>query len=111
MTIAHENSPRIPPSTLGSRLRDARNWRRLDQTELAEALDVSRASISNYENGVSIPSKLQVAAWAVATDTDVDWLRTGTDPEASPHPGNPIARLSDYKPAVSRLASIQGLAA
>lgn len=82
MTIAHQHGLRIPPSTLGSRLRDARTWRRLEQTQLAEALDVSRATISNYENGVTKPSKLQVAAWAVVCDVDVDWLRTGQTEEA-----------------------------
>lgn len=103
MTIAHHpEGRRIPPSTLGSRLRDARTWRRLEQAQLAEALDVSRATISNYENGVSKPSKLQVAAWAVVTDTDVDWLRTGHT-ETAPTPkggGRGLPEMdSNHQPA------------
>ena len=87
MTIAQHHEARIPPSTLGSRLRDARAWRKLEQTQLADALDVSRATISNYENGVTKPSKLQVAAWAVVCDVEVDWLRTGTfETENAPTP-------------------------
>ena len=34
------------------RYRSAKNW---SQTELAEALDVSRQSISKWENGTSVP--------------------------------------------------------
>lgn len=81
MSIASEPSRRIPPSTLPLRLQLAREWRGHTQDELGEALDVSRATISNYERGVGVKgiSKLQVNAWAAFCDVDVEWLKTGEE--------------------------------
>lgn len=82
MSIASNAATRIPPSTLGSRLTQAREWRGYTQDDLAAVLDVSRATISNYERGIGKKgiSKLQVNAWAAHCDVDVDWLRTGEVP-------------------------------
>jgi len=77
MSIAHNQATRIPPRTLGIRLRDAREYAGLDQNALADALDVGRATISNYERGVTKPNRLQINAWAVTCDVDVEWLKTG----------------------------------
>lgn len=85
MSIAHAHQMRIPPRTLGMRLRDAREFAALDQEALAEALDVRRTTISNYERGVTKPSRLQINAWAVTCDVDVEWLKTG----ATPNSGGP----------------------
>lgn len=78
MSIANNHEVRIPPRTLGIRLRDSREFAGLDQQALAEALDVQRTTISNYERGVTKPSRLQINAWAVTCDVDVEWLKTGT---------------------------------
>lgn len=77
MTIATDLA-RVPPSTLGIRLQQAREWRGMLQADIADALDVSRATVSNYERGISNPSRLQINAWAAACDVDVEWLKTGT---------------------------------
>ena len=77
MTIVAKIETKIPPSTLALRLRIAREWRDLKQAELAEALDVSRATIGNYESGTTHPSRLQINAWAVTCDVDVEWLKGG----------------------------------
>lgn len=95
MTLA-PNTRRTPQFGLTHRLVLARDVAGLDQTALAEALDVSRATISNYENGVTRPSRLQLNAWAVTCDVDPDWLKTGTpDPDTDP---------SDYMAEVFPLA-------
>ncbi|MGO2656048.1 MAG: helix-turn-helix transcriptional regulator, partial [Pseudoclavibacter sp.] len=70
----------IPPSTLRGRLRDSREWRGLEQVDVAKELGVSRATVSNYERGVTNPSKLVVNAWAVVCNVDVEWLNTGIAP-------------------------------
>lgn len=74
----------IPPLTLGDRLRGARTWRELSQFELADILGIARTSVSRYELGTSIPSKLVLAAWADACDVDIEWLRSGSWPN-DPH--------------------------
>jgi DNA-binding XRE family transcriptional regulator len=66
---------KVPPITLAHRLRIAREWRGLEQHDLARELGVGRSTISNYERGVTSPGKLVVNAWAVVTDVDVEWLR------------------------------------
>lgn len=103
MTIAAQNAPRIPPSTLGLRLQQSREWRELNQLDLAAVLDVSRATVSNYERGVSTPSKLQVNAWAVACDVDVEWLKTGALSSSTPR--SPQTEPADYQGTVSHLES------
>lgn len=97
MTLASDPSRRIPPSTLPLRLQVAREWRGYTQDDLAEALDVSRATVSNYERGVGLKgiSRLQVNAWAAYCDVDVEWLKTGD--EAPDFPGGGTeARTMDY---------------
>lgn len=68
---------RVPPITLGTRLRIAREWRGLSQDDLATVLGKTRQTISNYEREFTPIGKLELNAWAVTTDTDVDWLKTG----------------------------------
>ena len=94
MTIATDTEARrIPPSTLASRLRDARVWRRLEQEDIADAVGKTRQTISNYERGVTIPGKLIINAWAAFCDVDVEWLKNGFVPttndgdEMEPPPG------------------------
>lgn len=54
MTIVQEldRGPTVPPSTLRGRLRDAREWRGLDQADVAKELDCGRSTVSNYERGI-----------------------------------------------------------
>lgn len=84
MTIVSANPTRIPPLSLPVRLVLSREWRGLTQDDLAEVLDVSRATVSNYERGIGKKgiSRLQVNAWAAFCDVDVEWLKTGEIPPA-----------------------------
>ncbi len=89
MTIMQEHGLNIPPITLATRLRLAREWREIEQADLAKELGLSRASISSYENGRTSPNKLAINAWAVLCDVDVEWLRTGKPSEINdPDGGN-----------------------
>ena len=94
MTVAMGiDMKRVPPSTLQSRLRDARVWRGYTQQDLASELGVGRSTVANYETGVSEPKKLVINAWAVFCDVDVEWLKNGFVPttndgdEMEPPPG------------------------
>lgn len=78
---------RIPPLTLATRLRLAREWRHLDQADVAQELGVSRATVSNYEREATVPGKLVLNAWAVVCDVDVEWLKTGSMPGDVGHDG------------------------
>jgi transcriptional regulator with XRE-family HTH domain len=63
--------------TLGERLRYARQHARLEQTQLATLLGLSRQSISNYERDQRRPSKAVLLAWSIETDTPQEWIREG----------------------------------
>lgn len=53
---------------------------------MADALGVSRTTISNYTSGRTAPSKLQLKEWALKTGAPLEWLKTGIDPtENGPH--------------------------
>lgn len=99
MSIAHDHAVRIPPRTLGMRLRDAREFAGLDQYALADALDVRRTTISNYERGITKPSRLQINAWAVTCDVDVEWLKTG-EPSSDHGPTEPPTTDYGYEGSI-----------
>ncbi|QAY16085.1 helix-turn-helix DNA-binding domain protein [Arthrobacter phage Elesar] len=69
---------RTPQFQLKDRLRLAREQRRLEQTDMAAELGMSRATVSNYERGVTRPGKLALNAWASVCDVDVQWLSKGS---------------------------------
>lgn len=94
MTISPDER-RAPRFVLGHRLALAREVANMDRVAMAEILDVTPQSISNYENSRTTPSKLQLNAWAVATGVDVEWLKTGVAQGEGPRDGV-NGPLSDY---------------
>lgn len=69
----------IPLWTLADRLRKAREHAGLDQVTLAKEIDISRATVSNYERGLVEPRKIAVRAWALRTGVPFSWLMYGAD--------------------------------
>lgn len=91
IVLSLDRGAKVPPSTLQNRLRIAREWRGLEQADLARELGVGRSTVSNYERGVTIPGKLVINAWAVACDVDIEWLRTGQTEDPRPGPGEGLS--------------------
>ncbi|WP_420042157.1 helix-turn-helix domain-containing protein [Gordonia sp. MP11Mi] len=52
----------------------------MSQTDLAEAIDGSRATVSNYERGAREPLRVTLRLWAMATGVDFHWIETGHAP-------------------------------
>ncbi len=46
----------IVPQRLGRKLRDLREAKKLTQEELSQKLNISRKTVSKWENGVGLPS-------------------------------------------------------
>ncbi|MEJ1195051.1 helix-turn-helix domain-containing protein [Pseudarthrobacter sp. CCNWLW207] len=95
---------RVPEFQLKDRLRLARELKGLEQIDIAGELGISRATVSNYERGNTMPGKLVVNAWAVVCDVDVEWLKTGMatainpcDPDGGESTPKPES-VSDRKP-------------
>lgn len=82
----------IPGWTLADRLRKARAHAGMDQSQLAEMLEVSRGTVANYERATVPARPLMVKMWAMATGVDAEWLRTGEDPRQ----GEPDGGLESY---------------
>ncbi|WP_372457108.1 helix-turn-helix domain-containing protein [Microbacterium allomyrinae] len=73
--------------TLGELLAKWRKDAGLDQTQMAERVGVARNSISNYENGRSVPTFDVVARIAHVTGGSLDWLAQMCTPwDLNPEP-------------------------
>lgn len=68
---------RVHEFGIADRLRVAREDAGYDQRRFEEVTGISRGTISNYERGITRPRRLQLAAWALATGFNRDWLETG----------------------------------
>lgn len=69
---------------LSDRLAKALTVAHVSNAEMAQALDVSRNTITNYTSGRTKPSRLQLREWAVRTGAPLEWLETGTLKEVGP---------------------------
>ncbi|MGY4543287.1 transcriptional regulator with XRE-family HTH domain [Arthrobacter sp. UYNi723] len=87
---------RTPEFQLKDRLRLARELKNFEQADIAAELGISRATVSNYERGATMPGKLVINAWAVVCDVDVEWLKTGKADSAM-HPSDPGGNLHSPK--------------
>jgi len=77
--MPNETAVANPPVELRHRLRIAREYAGFDQTELAEAMCVSRNTVSNAENGKAATRRIVLNAWSAATGVSKEWLLTGAD--------------------------------
>ncbi len=80
MTTATEPG-QIPQWTMADRLRKARDHAGLSQAELADAIGVSRNSISSYETGSIQPRRIVLNAWSLTTGVPLAWITTGEMPD------------------------------
>jgi transcriptional regulator with XRE-family HTH domain len=77
MTTADAFGAKTYQFGIADRLRVSREHSGMDQRQFAERTGISRATISNYERGISKPRWPQIVAWALATGFDPLWLRDG----------------------------------
>lgn len=61
------------------RLKVARKSKKLTQEQLAEKVQTTKGTISNYENGYSTPSNEMLVLLAKTLDTTTDYLLGNTD--------------------------------
>jgi transcriptional regulator with XRE-family HTH domain len=71
----------VPHFGLGDRLKKARTAAGYQQQELADALGVSRNTVSNYETeSVATADRATVYRWAVACGVAYGWIEAGARP-------------------------------
>lgn len=83
MTTAVISGGKVPVWNQADRLVKSRGEGGLSQSELADLIEVSRRTITSYENGTRTPKRPVLIAWALATGVDVDWLINGDQQEPS----------------------------
>lgn len=69
-----------PAWTLSDRLRKAREFAGLQQSELANTLGISRNSVSSYEGARSTPRRPVLRTWADVCGVSYEWLTGGQLP-------------------------------
>lgn len=75
--VVHTEQMETHTFTFGDRLRKARKESGIGSQDMADLLETSRTTISNYEAGRTEPPVTAVAKWAEITDVDLVWLIVG----------------------------------
>jgi len=75
-------------STIGDRLRDARELKGMEQAALAQKAGVVTRTLQRWEKGEQVPDGLSLTTIAKVTGVQPSWLLTG-DGEMYPQPSRP----------------------
>jgi transcriptional regulator with XRE-family HTH domain len=101
----------IPAFTLGQRLKQAReDFAHLSQQELATQLGISRYTISNHENDITVPDRGRLIAWATICGVDYAWL-AGEDADPRTQRGGSTRRLVPIPHKMAAWQAVSGSAA
>lgn len=65
---------------LGDRLAKSLHVAGITSNDMADELEVSRTTISNYLNDRTRPKRLYLRMWALKTGAPLEWLETGNFP-------------------------------
>lgn len=101
MTTAHQHE--IPQILVQHRLRIAREFAGLEQTELADLMSVTRSTISKAENGTGVPRRTTIKLWAMACGVPEQWILTGDEPPSRPDDPNSGLRIIRPNPRLGFL--------
>jgi transcriptional regulator with XRE-family HTH domain len=95
------DSERVPRFTRGDRMAKARRDAGISTGEMARFLDVSPATIGNYEHDRTAPMLGTLRSWAARTDVALEWLRGGAEPPKDDAPGEDLALAAvDREPPI-----------
>lgn len=92
-------------STIGDRVREARNNKEMDQAGLAEKIGVVTRTLQRWEKGEQIPDGISITKIAKMTNVHPYWLLTGEGEMYPPRPTN-IFSLSVPKNKRERLVDL-----
>lgn len=71
----------IPEWTLGWRMQRAMGHAGMTTLEIAEAMDLSRTTVSRWMNDATKPKRAFLMQFALVTGTNLEWLETGNAPQ------------------------------
>lgn len=105
-----QNDGKIPPLTLGWRLRMAREDAGLGLREFAERIGVSTDTLTSAEKDRRKVRPITINAYAMATGVSKKWLQTGEAETVGPNPDgggrqpDAVRKLTDTKRSRTRHA-------
>ena len=73
----------VPPTTVGQRMRIAREYAGLETEAFAQDLGTTRQTVNANERGRTQPRELLLRAWSMRTGVSLHWLKTGEAPPPS----------------------------
>ena len=94
----------IPAWTVADRLRKAREQAGLLMKDVAERSDISPRTIWTLENGKREPKLYEYLAIAVATNVDVEWLKTGKEGPDGPPSNDGLLDLDSNQEPIGSLS-------
>lgn len=71
--------------TIGERIAELRKDHGYDQRYIADYLNISRTSVSNYEKGINEPNLSNMIKLADLFNVSLDYLMCRTDQKANPY--------------------------
>ena len=77
----------VPQWTVADRLRKAREITGMTQTDFGSLMYLTRKQVGNVETGVTKAGKELLIKWAMASNVDLEWLKTGEGSPDGPPPG------------------------
>lgn len=103
--------------SIGERISLLRKERNISQSQLADALGVSRQAISKWENDITAPDTLNLIRLADLLDTEVEYLATGNHPicESPPIVVNVVEKVDKVvekiveKPVIKKVIRVRYL--
>ena len=103
--------------SIGERIVEMRTAKNMSQSQLAQALSVSRQAVSKWENDQSSPDTIHLVQLADILDTEVAYLATGVKPvyEEAPIILNMVKKVDKVvekvveKPVIRRVVRIKYL--
>ena len=103
--------------SIGERITEMRIARNMSQSQLAQALSVSRQAVSKWENDQSSPDTIHLVQLADILDTEVVYLATGVKPvyEEAPIILNMVQKVDKVvekvveKPVIRRVVRVKYL--
>ena len=96
-------------SELGERLSKLRRDKGMTQEELASHLQVTRQTVSSYENGKSEPDIAMLHKLSEALETEVSFLIDGKEPEEQEKKSSRIQKTEKEDKAMASAACGNGI--
>jgi transcriptional regulator with XRE-family HTH domain len=87
VTISYDEiASRLAPHR-GDWLRKALEVSNVSARDMADYIDVSTRTMTNYLSGATTPNDRKLAKWALKCGVPVQYLKTGVVPDGEPGPG------------------------